>query len=169
MSERSAISLFYIAIIILLLIGPAVYLCYSLGIGLFGSDSFRYVASARNLVDGNGLYFPTNNKRLAPLTTFPPLLPSLLASFDLAGLDILVSARYFYAVFYCLSGLLFVLLIYKTTHSIAFASYGGLLFITSPNLIKVYSVIMTEGPFILLTLIDSCSSTSTFKIVGTIS
>jgi hypothetical protein len=153
MSDRSAISLFYIAILIILLIGLGQHIyATQWGIGLFGSDSFRYVSSARNLVDGNGLYFPTNNKRLAPLTTFPPLLPGLLASFDLVGLEILVSARYFYAVLYGLSALLFVLTIYKTTHSIAFASYGGLLFITSPNLIKVYSVIMTEGPFIFLTL-----------------
>lgn len=153
MSERSAKYLFLIAITILLLIGFGQHLyATQWGIGLFGSDSFRYVASARNLVDGNGLYFPTNNKRLAPLTTFPPLLPGLLALFDLAGLDILISARYFYAILYGLSGLLFILSIYKTTHSFAFASYGGLLFISSPNLIKVYSVVMTEGPFILLTL-----------------
>ena len=57
------------------------------GIGLYGSDSFSYISTARSIADGHWFYFPVSDLGYSPLTHFPPLYSITLSVFEIAGWD----------------------------------------------------------------------------------
>jgi Dolichyl-phosphate-mannose-protein mannosyltransferase len=123
------------------------------GIGLFGWDSFNYIAGARNLAQGNGYVFPYQSDQLAPITHFPPGLSSILAIFERLGLDALLAARGFNMVLFGLSAALVGLTVRTSNQSPLFGILGALLFLSSSTMVEIYSLAMSEGFYLFLTLL----------------
>jgi hypothetical protein len=123
------------------------------GIGLFGWDSFNYIAGARNLAQGNGYVVPYQNDLYVPITHFPPGLSSILAVFEWLGLDALLAARVFNAALFGLSVALAGLTVRVSTRSVMFGLLGSLLFLSSAALVEIYSWAMSEGFYLFLTML----------------
>lgn len=147
-------NLFYLLLALLGIIAIATILyTTNWGIGLFGRDSFNYISAARNLARGLGYVFSLDNDTVAPITHYPPLLSMVLAAFEIAGTDALITARYLNALLFGLSAMLTGILIYRTTKSEAFSLLGALFFLSTVILIELHSWALSEPLFIFFTLL----------------
>jgi 4-amino-4-deoxy-L-arabinose transferase-like glycosyltransferase len=146
---------FYLLLISFSIIGIlSIFYATIWGIGLYGWDSFSYVSVARSIAMGRGFVYPIEDNYYAPLTHFPPLLSTILASFEIAGIDALRAAKLLNALLFGYSIVLFGLLIKRTINSLLFVALGTFLFTTSAILIELYSLAMSEGLFLTLTLLS---------------
>ncbi|MBN1537145.1 MAG: glycosyltransferase family 39 protein [Anaerolineales bacterium] len=129
-----------------------VWYCTVWGGGLI-SDSFQYVASARNLAAGQHLGYPDENGNTIPLSQYPPFFSVALAAFELAGVDSLGAARLLNAVLFAANIWLVGISILKISHSSGFALVGGLLTALSAVLIEAHAWVLSEPLFIFLSLL----------------
>ncbi len=123
------------------------------GAGLLDWDSFNYIASARNLAAGNGYTIPIDNASDLPMTHYPPALPTVLALFQLLGVDALVAIRYLNVFLFGANLLLFGLALRKLTDSAYFGLFGGLLFLLSSIFIQQHAWALSEPLLIFFTLL----------------
>jgi len=124
------------------------------GIGLYGWDSFSYISVARSIATGHGFAYPIEDNYYAPLTHYPPFLSTILALFEIFGVDAILGAKYMNALLFGSSIILFGLLFKRITDSLVFIALGTFLFTTSAILIELYSLAMSEGLFLTLTLLN---------------
>ncbi len=123
-----------------------VLLCTSrYGVGLL-PDSANHLAAARSLLAGTGFRYYDGGL----YTGWPPLFPTLLAVFGLAGVEPQIAARFVNALAFgatvFVSGRLFL----RCTMSIAFAILGTLSIVLSAPLLAMSVMALTEPVFILL-------------------
>ncbi|NOH11332.1 MAG: hypothetical protein HND51_06755 [Chloroflexi bacterium] len=121
------------------------------GAGLI-SDSFQYVSTARNLAGGLGFQFEVG-KSLLPLVHYPPLFPSVLAGFEIAGIDALLGARLINALLFGANAVLVGVSIEKITASKVWGSIGALLTAIAAVLLGVHSWALSEPLYIFLGLV----------------
>lgn len=121
------------------------------GAGLI-SDTFQYVASARNLVVGNGFSIPYGDGELEPMTKYPPMYSIVLAVFELGGATALQNARWVNMLLFGVNTYLIFISSQKLTGSYFFALLASVLFSISFVLIEVHSWALSEPLYICLTL-----------------
>jgi len=122
------------------------------GLGFIDWDSFSYVSVARSLAKGLGYVYPKDPDTLAPLSSFPPGLPTFLALFQLFGIDAIPAARILNSVLFGLSAILVGITIQKINRSPLFSLFGAFLFVISPRLIFYHSFLLAESLYIFFTL-----------------
>ena len=114
-------------------------------------DSVKYITSARNLADGNGLLQLANNGELVPLTLWAPLYPVLLSAGALIGVDPWEFGRYLNAILFAGNILLLQMILFRLTEGNSWATIiGGIVLILSPIVLEVHTWIWTEPLAILL-------------------
>jgi hypothetical protein len=135
--------------IFIVLVGAAL-IFYSTAWGPWAfSDSAAYLATARNLIHGQGFGFSNPDGSFSPFTYYPPLYPLLLAIPGLLNIDLVSGARLLDVLFFAIA--LFVL----TWGSSRFlpVKWGpfalAALLITSMILVDDFSSLMSEPSFIL--------------------
>ncbi len=117
-------------------------------------DSVVYIAGARSLLQGEGFTRPSAAGYNKPITAFPPFYSAVLASVGaLSGLDPLDAARYLNAAFFALNILLLGLLVFRETRSPWPPLLVSFLFLSSKTFVELHMWAMTEGLYILLTLL----------------
>ena len=123
------------------------------GVGLIDWDSFNYISSARNLANGKGYVIPLYNEKVAPMTHFPPMLPSLLAIFEVIGLDAIYAARIINIVLFGFSAVLAGITLKEITKSFYFGLLGSILFVSSDIFIELHSWALSEPLLLFFTLL----------------
>ncbi len=122
------------------------------GIGV-GYDSMFYLGAAGNLVDGLGLSRTDGFGNLIPLTHYPPLYPIILAFFHwLSGIPVDFVARILAAGLIGINVAMIGWLVYRFTGSTLAGGLGALLAVSSPVLIDVHLMAMSEPPYLLIIL-----------------
>ncbi|MEK6220726.1 MAG: phospholipid carrier-dependent glycosyltransferase, partial [Chloroflexota bacterium] len=122
------------------------------GAGLLDWDSFNYISSARNLADGRGYVIPLNNDKDIPMTHFPPMLPSVLAIFEVLGTDAIDAARFLNMALFGVSIVLIGITLREITKSYYFGLLGASLFVSSNTLIELHSWALSEPLLLFITL-----------------
>ncbi len=131
----------------------AAHLAMRAGIGL-SPDSDTYLTAARQLARGHGFVVPTSAGGLEPLTHYPPLYPALLALLGKAGLGMLAAARLLnLAAFAGSIVLVGVIFRYGLKLSRPASLAGAAAVAVSVDLIQIYAMVWSEGPFIFLMLL----------------
>jgi len=150
-SRRAVRFQFGLAIISIAAIGVvAVLYSTSLGIGT-DADSATYLMTSRSLVAGKGLTLPTAEGPNIPMTSFPPLLPMVLAAFGFMGVDPLVGARWLNALLFGADIVLVGFLVQRTTESDAMAIFGASLAATSADVLLNHCLLISEPLFLVFT------------------
>jgi hypothetical protein len=147
-------------LVVLSLSGIAILLYSTVwGAGLT-PDSTVYIATARNLLKGNGLVMPSQNPQLmdtgymVPLVGKQPLYPTLLAMIGVFGADPMIGARWLTAFLFGANIMLVGLVIYQWTRGSMWAALlGSLLMLTSPDMLRVHQSALTEPVFLFLSLL----------------
>ncbi len=118
-------------------------------------DSVIYLEAAHNLRQGQGLSAPTWHAEapIAPLTHYPPLLPVLLAGLSAVGLQASSAAVALNAVCQALSVFLLALLVRRATGLDWLGLLAGTFLALSPRLMDVHVSVLSEPPFLALTLL----------------
>ena len=141
-------------VLLVLFIGIGMFLAwYSTvwGAGLI-SDSFQYIASARNLVSGHGLSLPYGDGELMPMTKYPPMFPIALSAFELVGVSAMQGARVINIILFGVNIILVFYCTKRLAHSIAFSLVASLLVAISFVLVEVHSWALSEPLYIFLSL-----------------
>jgi hypothetical protein len=137
---------------------PLLLVLSLLGVGLIlyattrgpgvGGDATVYLASAKNLLAGQGLGLiePDGGFRLIPYT--PPLYPLMLALLGAPGFDMLQVARWFSALLFGATIFLVGYSSMRFTRSAALSLIVAVTLLVSPVLLRVYSWAMSEPLFL---------------------
>jgi len=123
----------------------------SLGIGT-DADSATYLMAARSVLAGKGLTLPTPDGRQIPMTSFPPLLPLVLAGFGFIGLDPMAGARWLNALIFGGDILLIAFLIKRHTRSAAAAVFAAFLTATTVDVLLNHCLLISEPLFMSFVL-----------------
>ncbi|HLF73987.1 MAG TPA: hypothetical protein VI524_06560 [Anaerolineales bacterium] len=123
------------------------------GAGLI-SDSFQYVAGARNFVAGNGFSIPYGDGQLEPMTKYPPMYSLLLAMLEFDGLSTLQNARFMNMILFGVNILLVFVSAQRLTRSFYFSLLASALFSVSFVLIEAHSWLLSEPLYICLALVS---------------
>jgi hypothetical protein len=145
---------FGLAIALIAAIGvlAALYSTSLLGIGT-DADSATYLMAAQSLVTGKGLTLPTADGRQLPMTSFPPLLPMVLAAFGFMGVDPLSGARWLNAVLFGADIVLVGFLVKRTTQSSPMAVLGACLTATSVDVLLNHCLLISEPLFLIFAFV----------------
>jgi hypothetical protein len=115
-------------------------------------DSINFLSAARTLVNGEGLWRITR----IPFTSWPPIMPVALGAYDLltrwTGQDMLERVRYFNALLYGLTVIAAWRLFRPYTQSRWVLLLGLLLTVLAAPITRVFTILWTEGPFMLLVI-----------------
>jgi 4-amino-4-deoxy-L-arabinose transferase-like glycosyltransferase len=132
------------------------------GAGLI-SDTFQYVASARNFAAGRGFSLPYGDGELQPMTKYPPMFPIVLSMFELAGGSALQGARFINIFLFGVNIVLVFISVRQLTSSYSFSLLASLLFSISFVLIEVHSWALSESLYICLGLCTFLAIARYFK------
>jgi hypothetical protein len=116
------------------------------------SDSVGYLSVAQNILVGKGVGVYEVSGRFSPSTLQPPFFSMLLAFFGLTGIDIVTLSRWLHGIFFGIVLFLIGLSLLRLAGSRLFALAGALTFSVSPLLLHLFSLVMTEPTFILLSV-----------------
>ena len=114
------------------------------------SDSTKYLSVAQNLLRGNGLY----DHKGAPLLSWPPLYPILLAGLSrLSGLDVFVAGWYFNVFLLGLNVFLSGVIFYRVFPEKPLYAYLGAIFVLlSISALRIHATISSDPSYLTLTL-----------------
>lgn len=121
------------------------------GIGV-SVDTIKYLAAAKNLLSGHGLGYYIGGDFVV-MTHQAPLYSVVLAGFSRLGLDGLIAARWLAAALFSFTIALAGLALFGYTGSLPISLFGAFLVFSSIDLIRAYSLAMSEGLFICLTFL----------------
>jgi hypothetical protein len=121
------------------------------GSGVSG-DSVHYMEGVRNLLAGNGYSRLKADGTVFPITTFPPLYPMALAGLGLTGIQIMDAGRYLNTFLFGVNIFLAGLTTFRVSRSLWVSISASLLILTSFNLVRIHSWVMSEPLFLCLTL-----------------
>jgi len=146
-----------LALLIFVVMGlaGAIVIAYSTNWGaIVFSDAAEYILSARSLLAGKGLGIPGPGGTFQSLTLHPPLYPLVLSGLSLVGLEPLVGARWlniilFGGVITLVSGL-----VYYFSRKLILSILIGLVILTSPLFLEIYSSALAEPLFFLFGLMS---------------
>ena len=118
------------------------------------SDSSAYVSAARNFASGNGCVIYQSTGEVKILKEFPPFFPVLLSIFGGNKLDYINTLRWWNIFLFSSSTLLISLNIYTATRKHYLSIMAALSFISSPQIVAIYTSAMSEPLFIFLLLLS---------------
>lgn len=116
------------------------------------SDSVIYLGAANNLLLGRGLARLSALGQVKPVTHFPPLLPLVLSGSQLLGFNPLSATRWINAGLFAGFVLLVGYAVYAATTGRVTAAAAMLGVLTAPFLVEVFSSVMSEPLFLVLSL-----------------
>jgi len=131
-----------------LLVFGLVLVATRLGIGL-GGDSGTYISAGTNLAHGHGL----RDFSGAPLTTWPPGLPAVVAFGELLGVSGMGFVRYVNAIAFAATLILAIVLLRRHVRAPALVVVGAVFVGAGDALVGRAEEVMSEAPFIPLTLL----------------
>jgi 4-amino-4-deoxy-L-arabinose transferase-like glycosyltransferase len=144
---------FLTILIILAMVGVALVLYSTTWGGGLISDSFQYIASAKNFASGQTLGYISEDGQIVPLTQYPPLFPIFLSLGELVGISPLEWARLINAGLFGINIIIISLSIKQITGSTGFSLLGALLAVCSARLIEVHSWVLSEPLYLCLSLV----------------
>ena len=118
------------------------------------SDSSAYVSAARNFASGNGCVIYQSTGEVKILKEFPPFFPMLLSIFGSNKLDYINTLRWWNIFLFSSSTLLISLNIYTATRKHYLSIMAALSFISSPQIVSIYTSAMSEPLFLFLLLLS---------------
>jgi len=124
----------------------------ALGIGV-SPDSVAYVHAARSFLAGQGLTTFSPNGGIVPMTQVPPVYPVLLASVAALGVDVALAAKWLSILLFGVTIVVTGAAVRRSTRSLLLSAFGGLLMLTSYDMLYVHSWAWTEPLFIALGLL----------------
>ena len=127
--------------------------CTPMGLGL-GGDSYYYVSGARDLLAGEGFTRPAADGTFRPITHFPPLYSTVLASLSALGIDTLSAARGLNSLLFGANILLLGAVILWATGSLGLAILGSLAFLASPAMLSVHSWVLSDPLYLVLAILN---------------
>jgi hypothetical protein len=119
-----------------------------------GGDSAWYIMGAQNLSAGNGFSRLSGGGEVRPITGFPPFFSVVLSGLVALQLDLFSGARLLSALLFGATIILAGLMILKASGSGWAAVIGAGLVLASSSLIEIYSWIMSEPLYIVLSLLS---------------
>jgi len=136
--------------------GTALYLTMDKGAGV-STDSVVFLDTAENIVD-KGKIWTTAYGRNIPMTHFPPLYPTLLATLSrVSGASIETSAKILGALAFALNALLCGALTRRFGASAKTAFIAAALLALSEAMISIHAKVLTEPLFITFLLAALCA------------
>ncbi len=125
----------------------------SRGVGV-SPDSAYYISGARNVLDGHGLtQFPDARGWRAPILSWPPLYPLVLAAVGATGLDVLVAARALNAALFGASVFLVGLMVRRLGAPAWLVLVASLAVAASNDMVLVHAMAWSEPPCIFFGLL----------------
>jgi len=118
------------------------------------SDSSAYVSAARNFASGNGFVIYQSTGEVKILREFPPFFPALLSIFGGNKLDYIDTLRWLNILLFSSSTLLISLNIYTATRKHYLSIMAALFFISSLQIVTIYTSVMSEPLFLFLLLLS---------------
>lgn len=114
------------------------------------ADATKYLSVAQNLLAGNGLV----DHKGAPLLSWPPLYPMLLAALSLlSGLDVFIAGWYFNVLLLGLNVFLSGVIFYRVFRTRLFYAYLASLFVfLSISSLRIHANISSDPFYLTLTL-----------------
>lgn len=123
------------------------------GIGT-AADSTIYIQVAENLADGQGYRQLADDGSTEPMTHFPPLYPSFLSLFVLAGMTPLAGARALGIILFGANIFLVGFIVHRyTDRSVVAPVACSFLFMTSIGSINVHCLALSDSLFITLSFL----------------
>jgi hypothetical protein len=116
-------------------------------------NSVSYLTAAENLAAGKGLLTLNPDGAVVPLTMWPPLLPTILAIFSIAGVDPVVGVRWFHVILSGCNVFLIGLLAWKVSGSAVRAVAGSWLFLFALENLEYHAFVLSEPLFMLCLLL----------------
>ncbi|MFH0953846.1 MAG: glycosyltransferase family 39 protein [Verrucomicrobiota bacterium] len=114
-----------------------------------GTDSVTYLGAAQSLLAGGGFCYPPGQ----PVTHYPPLYSLALALVGWVTGDVIAGARVLQVLLYVANILLAGWIVYRAGgRSFAALLLTVALLLTSPTMLNVHSMALSEGLFLLLGL-----------------
>jgi len=129
----------------LLPIGLSIYATRTTGLGI-SPDSANYLCAAKTINLGLGFVSFTGK----PMTSWPPLFPSILAFFQWLGVSPLDAARVLNALVWSSTAVLAGVWVASVARSLPLAVLVNLAIALSPNLLSYSTMLWSESLFILL-------------------
>jgi 4-amino-4-deoxy-L-arabinose transferase-like glycosyltransferase len=125
--------------------------------GTFGigveNDAAVYIAGANHWLAGLGVSWRSGGLEIRPIVHYPPLFSLLIAGVMTLGLDAFEAARILSVVVYGLNGLVMGLTLRRLARSGLMALAGAVLLLVSPAIFRLHCYAMTDGPYLLLSMI----------------
>jgi 4-amino-4-deoxy-L-arabinose transferase-like glycosyltransferase len=119
------------------------------GIGTY-PDSVVYIGIARSIFEGSGVRFFNDTGQFVPVTQFPPLYPSVIASFGIMGLDPLSGSRWLSAILFAANTILVAYIVYWATLSRGASLISSFFAQSSFPMVYIHSMALSEPLFIFL-------------------
>jgi len=116
------------------------------------SDSSAYISAARNFASGFGFVIYQTTGELKILTEFPPFFSIILSVFGGNKLDYINTIRWLNIFLFSSSTLLIAQIIFYSTRKHYLALLAAVFFISSPQIVTMYSGAMSEPLFLFLLL-----------------
>ena len=132
--------------------GILVFLGTRWGADVGWDDSFQYITSAENLAHGRGLGYSVPNGGVVRLTHYPPMLPLVLAPFEVIGFRAVLVMRWFNIVLFVFTMAMTGTLAYRLTRSRASCVVAALLVVLSSAFIKIHTQAMSDGLYLALSI-----------------
>ena len=118
------------------------------------SDATEYILSARSLLAGKGLGIPGPGGAFQPLTLHPPLYPLVLSGLGLVGIDPTEGARWLNILLFGLVIILVSAAVYWFSRRFILSALLGLVILTSPLFLAIFSSAIAEPLFFVLGLMS---------------
>lgn len=150
---RSGYRMFIIPVMLGVIGGLVFFICTPWGIGV-GYDSVFYLTAADNFINGLGLSRLDGYHNLLPLTHYPPLYPLILAAGSfLSGWDTVFVARILSALLIVFNVIFVSWLVFRFTMSQLLSLLSALIALSSPILLDVHLMAMSEPLYLVLMLL----------------
>jgi hypothetical protein len=152
MQKISQREFFYLALLLIAIIGIiSIVNTTQYGIGL-GSDSVVYIAAARNLIEGSGVSWVSGSGSIQPMNLHAPFFSILLAGFEVVSIDGVEGARILSSIAFGLDIFLVGLITYQIIRSKPFSLVSSVILLLTGELLEIHSWAMSDQVYITLSL-----------------
>jgi hypothetical protein len=147
--QRDKIILFILTLVAMLACA-SIYYANVLAVGVT-PDSAIYIASAKSLLNGNGLTIPTGIDQPIPMTHFGPLYPALIALLGRTGLDLNFVVKWINILLFTGNVFLIGFIVWRGQSGYPLlAPLASLYFLVSEDILTIHSYALSDPLFLLL-------------------
>ncbi len=117
-------------------------------------DSAIYIASAKSLLNGEGLTIPTAIDQPIPMTHFAPLYPALIALFGASGLDLNIVAKWINLFLFTGNVFLVGFIVWRSQRGYShLAPLASLYILVSEDILTIHSYALSDPLFLFLCIL----------------